>query len=170
MHIVVYNALSSNRSEVIPLPVNDTNAVYLVKQLVNPPNQWQEVESVLIPNHNYAMIRNAAPTILYFEANDLPPAGASIFKVSRVKVEDVQGSMVADKVILKSVPVESSNKATARLRTRELHTSMEDDFVISNGLISVHCDRCVADSFFTQLCKSMLTQFSFFFSQIKWSD
>lgn len=141
MHIVVYNALSSNRVEVISIPVNDANATYSVERLVNLPNHWQEVLSGLIPNHNYARIRNAAPAILYFEANELPPAGASIFKVSKVKVEDVQGSLETDEVFLKDASVETFNKATARLRARELHT--EGDLVISNGLISVHCDRYV---------------------------
>lgn len=88
MYVVVYNALARLRTEAIPLPVDMANR-YLVEQL-QPDTVWSEVSSSLIPNQNYAKIDGAAQLSLYFNASDIPPLGASIFRITNTKLPPEQ--------------------------------------------------------------------------------
>ena len=88
MYVIVYNALARMRTEAIPLPVDMANR-YLVEQL-QPDMVWSEVSSSLIPNQNYANINGAAQLTLYFNASDIPPLGASIFRITNTKLPPVQ--------------------------------------------------------------------------------
>jgi hypothetical protein len=84
MYVIVNNALARMRTEAIPLPVDMANS-YLVEQLQTD-MVWNEVSSSLIPNQNYAQIDGAAQLTLYFNASDIPPLGASIFRITNTKL------------------------------------------------------------------------------------
>ena len=88
MYVVVYNAIARRRIEAIPLPV-DVATRYLVEQL-QPDIVWTEASSSLIPNQNYAKIDGAAQLTLYFNASDIPPLGASIFRITNTKLPPEQ--------------------------------------------------------------------------------
>lgn len=129
IYVFVYNALSSSRSEVISLPVSgNLDASYIVERLTGLPNEWQQMSSTLITNANYADISGAAQTVLYFEASELLPVGGHVFRVTR----DDYATGVPE-------PMQSSNDAP-HLRAGQ-NSDTENDLVIGNGIISVHCDR-----------------------------
>ena len=81
IYVVVHNALAQVRSEAVPLPV-DSDYPYAVEWLQDD-MEWLAVDSTLLPNKNYANVLGAAPFTLYFHAIDLPPLGASVFRIGR---------------------------------------------------------------------------------------
>lgn len=94
-----------------------------MKRFVDVPNEWLQVNSVLVPNFNYANIAGSASAVLHFEADNIQPSGGSIFRIEKSH----SGAYIADAKLLETT--------SSRLRTGQ------DDIVISNGVLSVHCDR-----------------------------
>jgi hypothetical protein len=97
-----------------------------VQRLVEIPNEWAQVNSVLLSNSNYANIAGSAPAVLYFEADELP-SGLSIFRIEK----SLSHSGADEELLVNTNP---------RLR------ASQEDTVISNGILSVHCDRYLRSS------------------------
>ncbi|KAL7554706.1 hypothetical protein ACHAWF_018221 [Thalassiosira exigua] len=139
IYVVAYNALAHTRSEVIPLPM-DSDADYIVEELNA--DDWSAVSSSLIPNPNHARSPSGAHFTLYFEAKELPPLGASVFRV-RKTVGPYQS--IARRAT-ESTP-RRGDIPSRRLRTTpnfprdELLSQPEDDLILSNGALSVAFDR-----------------------------
>ena len=121
MYVVVYNALSTVRTEVVVIPIN-ADASYSVELLVDPPNNWEQVTSSLIPNDNYANINSAAGGILYFEASELPPIGARVYHIMKNDVEQ-------------------HSKDHSQSNHLRLQYESEVHIVIANDILSVTFDR-----------------------------
>lgn len=128
IYTVVYNALATPRAEVIGIPVSNADASYSVERIVDISFGWEPISSTLVPNPNNANIADAAYGLLYFEAS-LLPIGASIFRISTVTALD---STDGQPLSGGSNPHLRANQPTARV---------DNDIVISNGIISVHCDQ-----------------------------
>eukprot|EP00804_Cyclotella_cryptica_P028863 CCRYP_008452-RC/>CCRYP_008452-RC protein AED:0.03 eAED:0.03 QI:1630/1/1/1/1/0.85/7/216/858 len=142
IYVVVYNALSSSRSEVISIPVADTTGDYSVERLVNPPNDWVEVNRTLIPNAGYTRRPGAAQILLYFEASELPPIGAHVFRINKVEGDDIPTPSDAnEKSSTSSLPRAFGNFYVESKHLRASQLNDETDIVITNGILSVRCDR-----------------------------
>ena len=145
--VVVYNALAFKRSEVVPIPI-ESGGRYSVERLHGIPNNWSPVDSTLIPNVNYAKVSGAAQHILYFDANDLPPLGGSVFRVTKSEETIVRLPAVLhnakESLNSRSAFSEDASVVLGNLRTNQKHSkyvSQSDDIIISNGVLSVAFDR-----------------------------
>jgi hypothetical protein len=141
MYVVVYNALSSRRSEVISIPVADTAGDYRVERLVNSPNDWVQVRSTLIPNEGYTNRSGAAHFILYFEASELPPIGAHVFRINNVERDSIPILSHANEQPPAILPRASHKFSAESNHLRANQLKEENDIVITNGILSVTCDR-----------------------------
>lgn len=124
----MYNALAQSRTEVVSLPV-ETNSPYEVEELQSG-MVWSVVESTLFPNHNYTQSNGASQFVVHFKASNLPPLGASVFRLRRP-----EGDLTATPAISRRL----IGSETA-LHQPEL-THQEDDLTVSNGILSVAFDR-----------------------------
>ena len=124
IYVVVYNALASKRTEAIPLPVDslsvDSASQYKVEKLQSDMT-WSDVSWGLVPNPNYAEVEAAAQFTLHFNASDMPPLGAAIFRISN------------------SLAEESLDSNTAQV-ARQLKLHVEEDLVVKNGVLKVKFD------------------------------
>jgi hypothetical protein len=61
-YVVLYNALGSQRNEIISIPVN-SDALYTVRHMDTNDGQslWHNTETAVIPNYNYGNVKGAAP-------------------------------------------------------------------------------------------------------------
>ena len=125
IYVIVYNALARKRDEVVSLPL-DSSSKYSVEKWVGGQTEWVPVKSSVLPNANYAQVTKAASSIAYFEARDIPPLGASVFRVSRFEDE-----------MLSSVSI----PAVSRNLRRSVQNDMDDEIVMSNGILSVTVDQ-----------------------------
>lgn len=141
MYVVVYNALSSCRSEVVSIPVADTAGEYRVERLVNSPKDWVQVSSTLILNAGYTNRSGAAGFILYFEASKLPPIGARIFRINKVDGDNIPILSDANEQPTVIHPKASPNFSVESSHLRANQLNKENDIVITNGILSVTCDR-----------------------------
>lgn len=132
MYVVVYNALARARTEVTPLPV-DSRSIYVVERLHPGMTTWSAVESELIPNHNYAKAHGAAQFTLYFNASNLPPLGAAIYRISNPLTNvDATPAVARNLLETRSMHLASTESSTSQ--------TMED-LILSNGHLSVTIDR-----------------------------
>ena len=148
---VVYNAISNSQTEIVPLPV-DSSSMYIVEHLQDVMT-WSAVASSLFPNHNYTMAPSAAKYTLYFNASDLPPLGAAVFRITSSKEEDeldatypaaVARSMSEINIVSlfasNRKPPDHSIRANSD-RNRFNSQDKDNDFQASNGILSVVIDR-----------------------------
>jgi hypothetical protein len=87
-YLVLYNALGSQRSDMIPIPVN-SDALYTVRQLLISEGQslWNQIESAVLPNYNYGNVKGAAPFKLMVNVS-FPPMSFSVLWVqSSLKIK-----------------------------------------------------------------------------------
>ena len=125
IYVIVYNALAKERDEVVSLPI-DSSSNYFVEKL-GEKLVWVPLTSSYLPNANYAQVAGAASGIVYFEARDIPPLGALVFRVTRLEEER-----------LSSV----SNPAVPRnLRQSTTQNNLDDEIVITNDILSVTFDK-----------------------------
>lgn len=113
-----------------------------MERLVNH-NEWQQVSTSLVPNSNYPNTSGAASAILYFDAA-VPPISSTIFRINRAESENA--SDLADpgmQSLANTNTLDSSDKGTSHLRAKQVDIDIENEneIVISNGLLTVHCDR-----------------------------
>lgn len=114
---------------------------------------WSAVASSLFPNHNYAMAPSAAKYTLYFNASDLPPLGAAVFRITSSKEEDelnatypaaIACSMSEINIVSlfasNRKPPDHSIRANSD-RNRFNSQDKDNDFQASNGILSVVIDR-----------------------------
>jgi hypothetical protein len=140
-YVVVYNALTSNRSEVIPLPVSVL--AMKVERLASVPDDWAVVASTVIANANYANVNvaDAAGYTLWLEARDLPPTGALVFRITRSEERHDPASTVR----IANEVVDEATISLSHLRSGqnngELASVDTSDLVFSNGVLSVTFDR-----------------------------
>ena len=140
-YVVVYNALTSNRSEVIPLPVSVL--AMKVERLASVPDDWAVVASTVIANANYANVNvaDAAGYTLWLEARDLPPTGALVFRITRSEERHDPASTVR----IANEVVDEGTISLSHLRSGqnngELASVDTSDLVFSNGVLSVTFDR-----------------------------
>mmetsp|Transcript_22177 Transcript_22177/g.44555 ORF Transcript_22177/g.44555 Transcript_22177/m.44555 type:complete len:1112 (-) Transcript_22177:51-3386(-) len=125
IYVIVYNALAKERHEVVSLPI-DSSSYYFVEKLGGEQSDWVPVESSVLPNANYAQVIGAASNIMHFEAKDIPPLGASVFRVSRLEDEVLSST---------SIP------AVPRNLRRSVQNDMGDEIVMSNDILSVTFDQ-----------------------------
>lgn len=147
IYVVVYNALASVRSEAIHLPI-DSAATYNVEKILAA--EWSAVTSNLLPNPNYTRSSAAAGFTLIFKADELPPLGASVFRISKIASgNNVPLQSVATGESQRNIPLDYHNI--------NAYDSLSEDTVngggdmpnrrgedrISNGVLSVSFDRQV---------------------------
>jgi len=126
IYAIVYNALAKERDEVVSVPI-DLSSNYIVEKLGDGQSDWVPVKSSVLPNANYAQVVGASSGIVYFEARDTPPLGASVFRVT--KLDDERLSSLA------------SDPATPRNLRRSIQNDLDDDIVITNDILSVTFDQ-----------------------------
>jgi len=147
IYVIVYNALAQSRHETISLPVNSSSH-YIVDRL-EPSMEWSSssaaaspVEFSLLPNPNYANAATAAPFTLHFEANDLPPLGASVFRIRNEEEGKQHGvSSVAPVIIARRTIREPMGSLRTNSNPDGYASQSENDLEVSNGVLSVTFDR-----------------------------
>eukprot|EP00986_Skeletonema_menzelii_P007327 scaffold2854_cov140-Skeletonema_menzelii.AAC.3 len=127
IYVIVYNALAKERDEVVSLPIDSSTHSHVEKLLVGEHSDWVPVTSSVLPNANYAQVTGAASYIVYFEAKNIPPLGALVFRVSRRS----EGEMLS----LASFP------AFPRNLRRSVENDIDDEIVMSNDMLSVKFAR-----------------------------
>ena len=75
-YLYLYNALGQPRSEVISIPISQ-NASYDIERIFHSgtagnSDDWVQVNSTVVPNFNYAKIKDAAPYNLMIDVQDIP--------------------------------------------------------------------------------------------------
>lgn len=135
IYVVVYNALAQTRHEAVSLPV-DLASNYVVERLEDSA-EWSPipVESVLIPNPNYANVDAAAAFALHFRASNLPPLGASVFRISKAAEGLDPDPAIARRTL------ELKGHLRAGPSSNEFVSQTESDLEVSNGVLYVTFDR-----------------------------
>jgi len=126
IYAIVYNALAKERDEVVSLPIDISSKNYVVEKLGDGQSDWVPVKSSVLPNANYAQIVGAASDIMYFEARDIPPLGASVFRVKRLEDERLSSA---------------SAPAVPRNLRRSIQNDSDYEIVIKNDILSVTFDQ-----------------------------
>ena len=126
--------------------------MYVVERLQDDMS-WSAVASSLFPNHNYAMAPSAAKLTLYFNASDLPPLGAAVFRITSSKEEE-ELDATYPAVVARSMseinigslfasnrkPPDHSIRANSD-RNRLVSQGKDNDLLASNGILAVVIDR-----------------------------
>ncbi|KAL7538827.1 hypothetical protein ACHAXR_008811 [Thalassiosira sp. AJA248-18] len=132
IYAIVYNGLANARSEAVPLPVNSNCIVERLESSM----EWATVYSTLIPNTDYTRSTGAAQFTLYFEAIELPPMGAAVFRV-----RPTHSPFPA--VVRSTAELQSRNMQSGHLRTSPnpgYVSQTKGDIVVSNGVLTVTFD------------------------------
>jgi len=108
----------------------ETNSPYEVEELQSG-MVWSVVESTLFPNHNYTQSNGASQFVVHFKASNLPPLGASVFRLKRPEGYFTTRGLIGSEPALHQ-PVNSDHS--------EQLTHQEDDLTVSNGVLSVVFD------------------------------
>ena len=130
----------------------DSSSKYVVERLQDDMT-WSALDSSLFPNHNYVRAPSAAQLTLYFNASELPPLGAAVFRIATsIEKDDLDGTFPA--VVARSNrEVNFSSSSTSHLRApsnnisassgRNRFVLRDNDLMVSNGILSVAFDRYV---------------------------
>jgi len=138
VHIIVYNALSIERSDVVRIPVS-INASYTVSKLEGLGSVQERsnvVSSTLIPNIN-PLDPSAAGYILYFDTQTIPPVGASIYRVQTYLEPEYASPPRSLHHNTKLIERESPTFRTVKQSTS--HTIDRDGSIhVVNGVLDIH--------------------------------
>eukprot|EP00978_Attheya_sp_CCMP212_P016963 scaffold44868_cov59-Attheya_sp.AAC.6 len=138
VHIIVYNALSIERSDVVRIPVS-INASYTVSKLEGLGSVQERsnvVSSTLIPNIN-PLDSSAAGYILYFDTQTIPPVGASIYRVQTYLEPEYASPPRSLYHNTKLIERESPTFRTVKQSTS--HTIDRDGSIhVVNGVLDIH--------------------------------
>ncbi len=119
VYVAAYNAMGIRRTEVVALPV-DLDATYEVTNLATSENVDCALIPFVGPKNNEDQTASGSFK-LYFEAKNLPPLGAVLF---RIRIVDEKSSAI------------SPSKQLERVGS-----SQKGDITVNNGIISVSFDR-----------------------------
>lgn len=129
MYIVVYNGLGSNRSSIVRLPVS-VDASFNVTRLGGNSIQSNLVRSS--PTPLLSSKSGAANYVLLFDTGPLAPAGATLFRITKINAETKR-----------QIPLIDEAEPSRRLTATVNEEGDPDDVVATNGIVTVHFDRYV---------------------------
>ena len=125
LYVVVYNGLGSSKSTIVRLPVSVDGSFHVSKV---GGNSLQTHYLRSSPNHFAGTDSTSASFVLLFDTGPLPPVGAAVFRVTQAHEKET---------------IPSSEISTSR-RLKYIDTKDgPSEVVASNGIVTVHFDKCV---------------------------
>lgn len=124
----------------------DSSPKYVVERLQDDMT-WLAVDSSLFPNHNYVRAPSAAKFTLYFNASELPPLGAAVFRIATSNEKDAFPAVVARSI--REINISSLSTSYIRPPSNNIRASSgrnrfilrDNELIASNGMLSVVFDR-----------------------------
>ena len=134
-YLYLYNGLGQPRSEVISIPISQ-NASYVIERIFHSgtagnSDDWVQVNSTVVPNFNYAKIKDAAPYNLMIDVQDIP----STPMVAILKVSSESQAL--------HTPVKSILEESRNLRSKDPTRKDSNSFVLHQGKTQIHIEELV---------------------------
>ena len=128
MYVVLYNALGTNRSQIVRLPVS-TNGTFKVSRVGDAGNSI--ISAIPSPFDTHT----SAKYVLPFASGPITPVGVTVFQITQTD----------DRVNPVSLhnPISASAPGDRSLRASKDNSGVQEEVIVSNGDLTVRFDRYV---------------------------